>query len=100
MACLKRSFDTRKADPLACPDNQNGCHGRESAAAAWYAIPNWRHDVLIPRSANMPTRRDFLIGATAAGLPGSIMSGVAGPAPAATVASSREETWDQGRLGR
>jgi hypothetical protein len=48
----------------------------------------------------MPTRRDFLIGATAAGLPGSIMSGVAGPAPAATVASSREETWDQGRLGR
>jgi hypothetical protein len=46
----------------------------------------------------MPTRRDFLIGATAAGLPGSIMSGVAGPAPAATAASSREETWDQGRL--
>ena len=46
----------------------------------------------------MPTRRDFLIGAAAAGLPGSIISGVAGPAPAATAASSREETWDQGRL--
>jgi hypothetical protein len=46
----------------------------------------------------MPTRRDFLIAATAAGLPGVVTSGVAGHAPAVSAASLREETWDQGRL--
>jgi hypothetical protein len=46
----------------------------------------------------MPTRRDFLIAATAAGLPGVVTSGVAGLAPAVSAASLREETWDQGRL--
>ena len=46
----------------------------------------------------MPTRRDFLIGAATAGLPGIVTSGVAGPAPAATAANLREDAWDQGRL--
>jgi hypothetical protein len=29
MACLERSLDSRKADPLACTDNQNGRHWYE-----------------------------------------------------------------------
>ena len=47
----------------------------------------------------MPTRRDLLIGAAAAGLPGVITSGVAGPSPAPTATSLREDGWDQGRVG-
>jgi hypothetical protein len=44
------------------------------------------------------TRRDFVISVAASTLPGIISSGVAGPATAATAASLREDTWDQGRL--
>jgi hypothetical protein len=44
------------------------------------------------------TRRDFVISVAASTLPGIISSGVAGPATAATEASLREDTWDQGRL--
>ena len=46
----------------------------------------------------MPTRRDLLIAAAASSLPRIITSGVAGPTAAATVASAREDQWDQGRL--
>ena len=46
----------------------------------------------------MATRRDFVISVAASTLPGIISSGVAGPATAATAASLREDTWDQGRL--
>ena len=44
----------------------------------------------------MPTRRDFLIGAAAAGLPSIINSGIAGPASAAVTTNARENNWDQG----
>jgi hypothetical protein len=44
----------------------------------------------------MPTRREFLVGAAATGVPRIITSGVAGPAPAATAPSI--DDWDQGRL--
>jgi hypothetical protein len=52
------------------------------------------------RKLNMPipTRRDFLLGATASALPATITSGVAGPAPATGAAGLREESWDPGRL--
>jgi hypothetical protein len=52
------------------------------------------------RNPNMPipTRRDFLLGATASALPATITSGVAGPAPATGAAGLREESWDRGRL--
>ena len=46
----------------------------------------------------IPTRRDFLLGATASALPATITSGVAGPAPATGAAGLREESWDRGRL--
>src|SRR5262245_5342415 len=48
------------------------------------------------RKAAMPTRRDFLIGAAAAGLPSIINSGIAGPASAAVTTNARENNWDQG----
>jgi hypothetical protein len=52
------------------------------------------------RNLNMPipTRRDFLLGATASALPATITSGVAGPAPGTGAAGPREESWDPGRL--
>src|SRR5262249_57290676 len=51
-----------------------------------------------PRKAVMPTRRDFLISAAAAGLPSIISSGIAGPAAAAVTSNARENNWDQGRV--
>src|SRR5215470_8003682 len=50
------------------------------------------------RKAVMPTRRDFLISAAAAGLPSIISSGIAGPAAAAVTTNARENNWDQGRV--
>jgi hypothetical protein len=44
----------------------------------------------------MPTRREFLVGVAATGVPRIITSGVAGPAPAA--AAAIVDDWDQGRL--
>ena len=44
----------------------------------------------------MPTRRGFLIGAAAAGLPSIINSGIAGPASPAATTNARENNWDQG----
>src|SRR5262245_55022858 len=46
----------------------------------------------------MPTRREFLISAAAAGLPSIISSGIAGPAAAAVTSNARENNWDQGRV--
>src|SRR5262249_60170995 len=46
----------------------------------------------------MPTRREFLIRAAAAGLPSIISSGIAGPASAAVTSNARENNWDQGRV--
>jgi hypothetical protein len=46
----------------------------------------------------MPTRRDFLIGAAAAGLPSIISSGIVGPASADATTNAREGDWDQGRV--
>jgi len=43
----------------------------------------------------MPTRRDFLIGAAAAGLPSIINSGIARLA-SPTATNARENNWDQG----
>src|SRR5262249_51075386 len=49
------------------------------------------------RKAVMPTRRDFLISAAAAGLPSIISSGIAGAAAAAVTSNAHENNWDQGR---
>jgi hypothetical protein len=46
----------------------------------------------------MPTRRDFLIRAAAAGLPSIVSSGIAGPASAVVTSNARENNWDQGRV--
>src|SRR5262249_25133222 len=51
-----------------------------------------------PRKAVMPTRREFLIRAAAAGLPSIISSGIAGPASAAVTTNAHENNWDQGRV--
>ena len=46
----------------------------------------------------MPSRRDFMMGAAAASLPQTIMSGIAGPAAAAGAENAKETGWDQGRV--
>jgi hypothetical protein len=46
----------------------------------------------------MPTRRDFLVGVAASGLPQIISSGIAGPASAAEAPNTRDHDWDQGQV--
>jgi hypothetical protein len=46
----------------------------------------------------MPTRRDFILGVAASGLPQIISSGIAGPASAAETPNIRDRDWDQGRV--
>ena len=44
----------------------------------------------------MPTRRDFIVGVAASGLPQILSSGIAGPASAADTPNIRDRDWDQG----
>jgi len=46
----------------------------------------------------MATRREFVLGASAAALPRLIHSGIAGPAAAAEKTGTTDESWDQGQL--
>src|SRR5262249_17661787 len=87
-AAVERPTSSARAD-LPCQQNRKG---RSSCKSCRFSEQKFTG----LRKAVMTTRRDFLIGAAAAGLPSIINSGIAGPASPVATTNARENNWDQG----